>query len=352
MNERASKLSGSMSRGMSPDDLIAFIIEEAHHCVINDEHTKNAESALAVCTKGSGKAKGKKKNKDQSNIMCDNCHRPGHGQPNCYFKGGGKEGQGPKQRKKAKDKEETVVIVADDDKKQLFAFTCTSDNVALANMLDLPRSKLGTCINSGASHNYCPDHLKFTNYKPIQWKITTADGTLLSAIGMGDLHIELPNRSNKSKIIFKNMIHTSKIAFTLISVSRLDKAGYSVTFNKGMCTIKNPKAQTIATIPHSDGLYKIAAVKQSNINKTANAVSGKMLISKAHRKLGHISPSAIKHAVLKGLILGINMLLQNPSSAKLVLKQSQLDNHSQNSLKQGPRNLENKSTEICGVWPL
>ena len=59
----------------------------------------------------------------------------------------------------------------------------------------------------------------------------------------------------------------------------------------------------IAMIPHSNGLYKIAAVKWSNINKTANAVSGKMLISKAHRKLGHISPSTIKHAVSKALYL-------------------------------------------------
>ena len=122
---------------MSPNDLIAFIMEKAHHCVINDECTKNAKSALAAHTKGSGKAKGKKKNKDQSNITCKNCHRPGHGQPDCYSKGGGKEGQGPKQRKKAKDKEETAVVVADDDENQLFVFTCTSDNVVLANMLDL-----------------------------------------------------------------------------------------------------------------------------------------------------------------------------------------------------------------------
>ena len=35
--ERASKLSGSQAQQMKPDDLIAFIIEEAQHCVISDE---------------------------------------------------------------------------------------------------------------------------------------------------------------------------------------------------------------------------------------------------------------------------------------------------------------------------
>ena len=42
-------------------------------------------------------------------------------------------------------------------------------------------------------------------------------------------------------------------------ISRLDKAGYQVTYKKGMCTIFifNPKGQVIATIPHSYGLYRI-----------------------------------------------------------------------------------------------
>src|ERR1700678_4042307 len=49
--ERANKLLGIQSNTMSADDLIAFIIEEAQHRVINDKCTKNAESALAAHTK-------------------------------------------------------------------------------------------------------------------------------------------------------------------------------------------------------------------------------------------------------------------------------------------------------------
>jgi hypothetical protein len=71
--------------------------------------------------------------------------------------------------------------------------------------------------------------------------MTTADGRMLTAIGMEDLHIKLPNGSVKTKTVFKNAIHTPEMAFTLISISRLNKAGFSVTFHKGMCTIINPK---------------------------------------------------------------------------------------------------------------
>jgi len=54
------------------------------------------------------------------------------------------------------------------------------------------------------------------------------------------------------------------MAFTLISISRLDKAN-------------------IATIPHSEGLYRIIPSKTST-GDHANAVTSKMDINEAHRK--------------------------------------------------------------------
>ena len=38
--------------------------------------------------------------------------------------------------------------------------------------------------------------------------VTTADGRTVKAIGMGDMHVKLPNGSKKTKVIFKNAIHT------------------------------------------------------------------------------------------------------------------------------------------------
>ena len=307
-SDRMSRLSGTQSTAMKSDDLIAFIIEEAHHRVINDERNKNAESALAARSKGTGKSNKKRKNKSKQNVTCDNCHIDGHTKEQCYSKGGGSEGQGPKQKAKAKAKEsETAVVATNDEEGDLFAFTCTSDYVAMADQLEVPKSRLGTCIDSGASRDYCPDRSKFSNYKAIQRKITTADGRTLKAIGSGDLHLELPNGSGKTKIVFKNAIHAPDMAFTLISISRLDEAGYSVTFNKRMCTVKKPNGKTIATIPHADGLYKIATTSHSKAGTTANAASIKMSISEAHRKLGHVAHSAIRHAVTKGFISGIEL---------------------------------------------
>ena len=106
-----SKLSGSSSQTqqMKPDDLITFIIEEAQHHVISDECSKNAKSALAAhAKKGKGKA-GKKKKHNKSNKTdlenaCENCGKPAHVKPDCWLKGGGKEGQGPNKRGPRKER--------------------------------------------------------------------------------------------------------------------------------------------------------------------------------------------------------------------------------------------------------
>ena len=105
---------------MKADDMIAFIIEEAQHQVINNDCTKSAESALAACTKKLVKPKEKKRAKTQLDVVCRNCDRPGHGKPDCYLKGRGKEGQGPWQQKnlKSKSKQQEAVIVAVDEEEE------------------------------------------------------------------------------------------------------------------------------------------------------------------------------------------------------------------------------------------
>ena len=123
---------------------------------------------------------------------------------------------------------------------------------------------------------------------------------------MGDLEVEMPNGSKSTTMTFKNAIHAPQMAFTLISISRLDKAGYQVMFKKGMCTILNQKGQTITTIPHPDRLYRVVAKSIKDGGYAATA-SGKMSINEAHRKLGHLAYGAVAHAISKGYITGIEL---------------------------------------------
>ena len=97
------------------------------------------------------------------------------------------------------------------------------------------------------------------------------------------------------------------MAFTLISISRLDKANCSVTFQKGMCTIHNPEGRIMGTITRANGLYCLVNSSKGSRTNHANVAAGKMSISEAHRKLGHISHIAIKNAISTRQITGIEL---------------------------------------------
>ena len=63
----------------------------------------------------------------------------------------------------------------------------------------------------------------------------------------------------------------------------------------------------MATIPQADGLYHLIDLYKVNQMAHANIATGKMSISKAHHKLGHISHTTIKHAITSGWIAGIDL---------------------------------------------
>jgi DNA-directed RNA polymerase subunit RPC12/RpoP len=78
--EKANALTGQTTNRMKADNLIAFLIEEAQHCIINVERSKNSEQALAAHAKNKGKGKPRERAKGDdkalsadSDIICHNC---------------------------------------------------------------------------------------------------------------------------------------------------------------------------------------------------------------------------------------------------------------------------------------
>jgi len=58
------------------------------------------DEALAA---DSSSGKGKDQHRDKHKVECYNCHKTGHYKSECWAKGSGKEGQGPRQGKGAKE---------------------------------------------------------------------------------------------------------------------------------------------------------------------------------------------------------------------------------------------------------
>jgi hypothetical protein len=272
---------------------------------------KNGDSTLTAQGKKGRQGHGSKQEKSKSNVTCKNCGKSGHTKPDCYSKGGGKEGQGPRQKKKKKKvkklEESTAVAKSEDD--ELFTFTCTSDYVALTEVLKFPKDKFSTYMDSGVSDHYCPDHTRFQNYQSLDnCNITTVDGRTLKAVRIGDVCIDLPNGSKQTPALLKDTVYAPDMAFTLISIGCLDQANCSVTIKREMCTIWNSDGCIMGTIPRANGLYCLINAGKGSPTDHANDAAGKMSISEAHHKLGHILHSAIRNAISTGQITGIELM--------------------------------------------
>ena len=89
------------------------------------------------------------------------------------------------------------------------------------------------------------------------------------------------------------------------------------------------------------------SVEKQNTKESASIASAKMTISEAHRKLGHIAHSVVKHAISNRFITGIE-LDQNLSFVMPVLKQNLIASCSRRNQKPELRILVNECTGICG----
>jgi hypothetical protein len=133
--------------------------------------------------------------------------------------------------------------------------------------------------------------------------ITTADGSTISALGRGDIKVDLLLGNKYTTVTLKNTLYTPRMALTLISAHRITAAGFTVQFKNNACKILSPapKRKIIASIAQVNGLYTITPQTEES------AHMAKLTINELCRALGHVVQGAIKYAVKQGLIEGIEL---------------------------------------------
>jgi hypothetical protein len=191
-------------------------------------------------SKGKGRTPSAPTKSSNPDAVCYNCDRKGHYKTECWRPGGGKEGQGPRQQKRKgeRSQKQTANAAAESEAQDnQYAFV-TSDLATIAKDLNIPIEKRGAIVDLGAMSHFCPDWMRFLNFMSIPPQdIHTADGSTLSAIGQGDIKVELPLGQKKTTVTLKNALYAPKMAFTLISTNRITAAGLAVLFKGCMCKI-------------------------------------------------------------------------------------------------------------------
>ena len=101
--------SSLLDKTLSPTNLIDAICDEADRRTIKNPKFKKKDEQDAAYVAGQSSGKGKKdgddSKKSKKNVKCYNCKKMGHIAKNCWAKGGGAEGRGPKGKGKNKGKE-------------------------------------------------------------------------------------------------------------------------------------------------------------------------------------------------------------------------------------------------------
>jgi hypothetical protein len=220
---------------LSPYELINIVTEEYEHRLLTEKRPGKKGGANSALSAREAKGKGRRSatsSKTNTDITCYNCDRKGHYKSNCWRPGGGKEGQGPNQQRKKGEKghTETANSAVESAPQDQYAFT-TSDLATIAKAIKVPAEKRGAIVDSGATSHFCPDRAKFTNYVDIPPQdVHTADGSSLSAVGRGDVELELPLGDKRTKVTLKDTLYAPTMAFTLISTNRITEAGMAVLF--------------------------------------------------------------------------------------------------------------------------
>jgi len=267
----------------------------------------------------------------RKSVECYNCHKMGHYKTECWAKGGGKEGQGPKWPRKDEDadkdkskstKESASVAVVESLQDESWAVIVDApdapdegksyDNVsALTDTAALtPVKPEVELYDSGASRHMSPFSHRFTNLRSIPPRpITTANSRVFYAIGSGDLKIDVPNGASTTPITLKDTLYAPDMGLTIVSISRIAAAGFSVAFEGQSCRIKAKDGRIVGDIPASpNGLYKVEHAL------TAAAAAEQVDILTVHRRLGHISVDTIRTLVRTNAVTGLHLIDPHPSS--------------------------------------
>jgi gag-polypeptide of LTR copia-type/GAG-pre-integrase domain len=322
-----------MGKKLTPTDVIWHLTEEATSAEIEDSINKSNAAMLAATFK----AKSRNSRSSKNDILCTNtnCGRRGHTKDQCWSKGGGKEGQGPDWWKTAgkqasanivestptSDEPENYAMLTYNVPDDPTALVCTSDFHSEAHAIS---NHAGTILDSGASRHFSPDRSKFLNYQELvnPEPIRAADGRTFSALGKGDIQVELPNGDQKpTPITLKNAYYSPHMAFTLMSVSCVDQAGYSLFIKGGTCIICSPKSNIIGRIPEVRGLYHVSDSLALPRAHVASAAVKQISISELHQQMGHINHEDLRQMVEKGMVTGINLdLMSKPEFCEACIK--------------------------------
>jgi hypothetical protein len=117
-------------------------------------------------------------------------------------------------------------------------------------------------MDSGATKHMTSHCLAFDTYKVLTLRsVHLGDDSILEAIGIGSIVVEVMVRGKINKIRINECLHVPKLHANLLSVSKLVSSGLKVQFNFNECIIRVSDGHPVAIAPREGNLYHLHVVK-------------------------------------------------------------------------------------------
>src|SRR5699024_5554101 len=185
-------------------------------------------------------------------------------------------------------------------------------------------------IDSGAVSHHSNSPTNFVSLQPTQSSVSMADGSTCTSRGIGTVVLQ----TGKKRLELENVKLTPDFDVNLVSVGKLDDAGYTTTFKDGKATVYD-HGEVVLEAPKIDGLYQIV--------EPVDVVGCAKDKVDWHSRFGH--PSENKLKALQKMYPQFDFTHPDHCDTCIMAKQRQLPYRSTNTYADKP--LEIIHTDIC-----
>ena len=333
-----SKADGTL---LTSHELVAILLEEDRR---RRERTGDPRD---VAMQGRAPNRGGSRGKpgEHSERECYNCHKKGHLAKDCWAKGGGKEGQGPKGRKKSNGGNKNRANQATDTVNDALADVAYSANTRILSHYDW-------VLDSGTTSHICNQRKAFIEYTPLKDSPVQGLGSIpAQATGRGTVVANFTVKGNNIRHKLQDVLHIPEAPNSLLSVSRIDDSGGHTSFQNGKCELYSKANQLIGTGVKSGRLYILDARAQLQNNDRANlAAPQKLSWDQWHRRYGHLGMTGLETLKTKGLVNGLEV-----DESSVPSRTCEACIQAKQATRPFPKEAENRSTvpgerSLSDVW--
>jgi transposase InsO family protein len=327
-----------------PSAVEVFAMMSSHGMIL-DLHKPAGNSSMALAVRTNGGCK---------NPNCKAKKRATHTTEDCYWPGGGKEGQFPPgfgQRSKANaanttnstpnttdntnstDKStnptcehfalsasirntpgQSGVLFDDDDDPIIVPpngdnpIHVPSRSLISRAFMSFKQDSVPTFMDSGASDTMFVSKDSFTDYRPIEPRVGDSAKAIdggFEIVGEGSVIQKYRVDGKEKSVTYTRALHTPTLNANLISVGALDKAGLTVTFGQGKGVARKANGTVVLAGTNVDGMYLLDPVDNSRKPVAMKSLSNSISLEQWHRRLAHCSPSTIEEMTKGNLVDGL-----------------------------------------------